>query len=228
MRPSVVVQTYASVRLAGLEEILHAWLLQASEVWVADCSGRFKTALPVTVISTSRDVGNRLRHCVALLTSGDLVIKADDDILPLPGLVAAFESFSAPQACILGLIGRRFHGPAYYGGTEFFASNKVAVLTEVDFAGVVTCAPRRLLPFDLRSCGTPIEDLHWQMGANPEARKFVIPTSAYRNLPDSKSASCLFHKPGAREERETYYRAMFAQNYDGRPWAERHPGKEKP
>jgi len=210
---SVVIVCYR--RLAGLEGILAAWLKQTPDIWLADCTGgRFKTKLPIKHIIFNPDPGNRARHALALLTQGRLVIKADDDVLPGPGLIQDFlKAYNFGGPAIYGLIGRRFLGPKYYGQTQFFKSATVEELTEVDFCGVVTMSPRDFLAFDLNNCSTAIEDLYWQMWAFPTAKKFVIPTKHYSNLAEANDKGCLFHDLKAREIRESFYREHFLNNY---------------
>jgi len=213
---SVVVVCYR--RVNSLDGILGAWLKQSPDVWLADCSGgKFKTQLPIKHVAFKRDPGNRARHAIALLTEGDLVIKADDDVMPEPGLIMDFLSaYREAGEGIYGLIGRRFVGPKYYGGTIFLGASKIGKLAEVDFAGVTTMAPRSLLPFDLIGCDTAIEDLFWQMKEYPEAKKYVIATRNYSNIPSSNDDECLFHDPQARAKREAFYQLYFIKNYEGR------------
>jgi len=213
MRMSVVVVTYR--RLESLPVILGAWLRETPDVWLADCSGQFKTALPIVQATFNRDPGSRSRHALAMMTEGDYVVKADDDFLPLPGFLADWRAAykAVGENAILGVIGRRFNGPTYYGQTEFFRSSLVKEPTWVDFAGVCTISPRWFLAFDLSGCESPIEDLFWQMKAFPKARKFVFPTGNYKNLPSAKERECLFHDPKAREIREAFYRRYYELNY---------------
>jgi len=210
---SVVVVTYR--RLKNLERILKAWLEQANEVFLADCSGgKFKTALPITHIQISPDIGNKARHATALLTNGDYVIKADDDLLPKPGLVRDFlDNWYWQNGGILGLIGRKFSGESYYKNTQFFKASEVKEMTEVDFVGVCTFTSRDNLAFDLRGCDNPIEDLFWQMKAFPYIRKWVIPTKNYENLPECNDKDCLFHNLKAKKIREAFYNKYYLRNY---------------
>ena len=80
---SVVIVSYR--RVDTLESVLQAWLNQVDEVFLCDCSGKFETNLPITHIKFHPDPGNKVMHAMALLTQGDFVILADDDILPKVG-----------------------------------------------------------------------------------------------------------------------------------------------
>lgn len=215
---SVVVSTYR--RVLTLERILRAWLEMTDDVWLADCSlGAFSTSLPIHHVRFSRDEGNRTRHAVATLTRGDFVIKADDDVVPKLGLIDDFTRYADARK-ILGLIGRRFHGATYYHDTEFFRANKITSPVRVDFVGVVSFVPRQYLAFDLRGCGTPIEDLFAQVEKTFDAEKWVIPTDKFENFKDDEI--CLFHNASARVTREKYYSRLFAERFRGQdPWMQR-------
>lgn len=212
MNISAVVVTYR--RLAQMDQVLRAWLAVTPDVWLADCSGRFTTTLPVTLVTFKPDIGNRTRHALATMTEGDFVIKADDDVVPKPGLADDFlrnyEKIGGDG--ILGLIGRQFRGPVYYGQTRFFRASRLLEPLRVDFVGGCTFSPRKYLAFDLAGCLSPIEDLFWQMKAFPKAGKWVIPSLNYQNLPEPKTLG-LCHDPKARLIREAFYNEYYMKFY---------------
>ena len=134
---SAVVVTYR--RTKNIEMILGAWLHETKDVWLCDCTeGGFQTKLPVNIIRATPDPGNRIRHAVALLTKGDLVIKADDDIVPLPGLAADFiRNYEQFGEAIYGIHGRTFKGERYYLDTRLCGGKNVG---QTD-AGKIDSAP---------------------------------------------------------------------------------------
>jgi glycosyltransferase involved in cell wall biosynthesis len=207
---SVVISTYR--RLKNLPAILTAWLMQTNDVWLADSSGKFETSLAIRHVRFSPDPGNIARHALALLTEGDYVIKADDDVFPKPGLVEAFLNYSNLDG-ILGLMGRTFHGPLYYGNTKVIRAREISKPAKVDMVGIVTFSPRKYLAFDLRGCLTSVEDLYWHMKIYPHIKKYAIPTKAYEQLPESNDARCLFKSTTARREREAFYQKYYRMNY---------------
>jgi len=214
MRTSVIVVSFR--RLARLRRILEAWQNETHDVWLCDCSESGIQDVPdgVRVVRFRPDPGNRVRHAVALLTSGDLVIKADDDVMPRPGLVADFEAAEAmTRPAILGIHGRTFHGPDYYRDTRIVSAQTVQEPTRVDFVGVMTAAPRPFLAMDLAGCETPIEDLYWQMEKYPGVRKFVIPTNKFQTLQESRDAGRLCASSEARAVRKRYYAIQWVRNY---------------
>lgn len=216
MTTSVVVVAYR--RLANLERILAAWLDQCPDVWLCDCSpAGFTTGLPIRTIRAIPDPGNRIRHAVATLTDGDFVIKADDDLVPLPGLIDQFHrAYDQHGDAIYGIHGRVFLGPSYYRTTRMFGPGNSTHITPVDFVGVITGTVRKYLPMDLRGCGSEIEDLFWQMACFPNAPKYVIPTKAVHHLPESFDAGRLCANRAARVIRESFYKRYWTANYAGR------------
>ncbi len=214
MKVSVVVVTYR--RLERIAEILAAWQRESPDVWLCDCSRRgVRNAPPgVHIARFWPDPGNKVRHAAALLTDGDLVIKADDDIIPRPGLVADFiKAHEKVGPAILSIHGRTFHGRDYYRDTKLYGAKGQAAPLKVDFVGVITCAPRALLPMDLRGCATEIEDLFWQMEKYPQAAKYVIPTDKFMNLPESRDAHRLCAPGPARSVRRAYYERWYLRNH---------------
>jgi hypothetical protein len=226
MKVSVVVVTYR--RLERLDKILKAWLKETPDTWLCDCSKEgFKTELPINIIRAIPDPGNKIRHAVALLTGGDIVIKADDDIIPHEGLANDFQNYMEQIGpAILSVHGRTFHGEKYYSNTKMYGSKgirnddyekNVIEPIPVDFVGVITCAPRELLPMDLIGCENEIEDLFWQMEKYPNAKKYVIPTDKYMNLPESKDKGRLCApNTESRIIRQAHYQEWYKRNYENR------------
>lgn len=209
---SVVVCTYR--RLANIERILQAWLQQTPDVWLADSSGKFQTKLPINHVRFSPDPGNKTWHAVALLTDGDFVIKACDDVLPQAGLIQDLtDGWQTVGGGMVGIYGRKLNGPSYYKNTESVSANKIFSPQQVGFIGNSTLTPREYLAFDLKGCLSPLEDIFWHMKAFPGVPKWIIPTKKYTNLPESHDKNCLFFNKGARDIREKFYREYYLKNY---------------
>ena len=214
MNASVVLVTYR--RLGSLEAIIKAWLSETPDVWLCDCSPNGIKPSGINYVRFSPDPGNRVRHAISLLTQGDLVVKADDDVIPKPGLMADFERNMAELGpAILGIHGRIFHGPSYYHNTKHFGAKTIQKPLRVHFVGVVTCSPRLYLPMDLRRCATEVEDLYWQMACYPKAKKYVIKTDKFANLSESKDAGRLCANGQARKIRESFYRKYYQEHFSG-------------
>lgn len=217
MTLSAVVVTYR--RLEHLGEILEAWLRITPDVWLCDCSpAGYKTDLPVKIIQARPDPGNKIRHAVATLTDGDLVFKADDDLVPHPGLEQDFlRAYEQEGDGIYGIHGRQFLGPRYYGQTRMWGTGNTRTLTRVDFVGVLTMTPRNYLAMDLRGCASEVEDLYWQMARYPQVPKWVVPTIHVRRLPESFDKARLCGDPHGRRIRQRFYETWWAKNYRRQP-----------
>jgi hypothetical protein len=151
------------------------------------------------------------------MTQGDICIKADDDIMPLPGLADDFIKWHDKLGpCISGIYGRTFQGPEYYGNTTQISGHKQKEPVAVDFLGIITCSVRAFLPMDLRKCGTDIEDLYWHNYQFPHVAKYVIPTDKYdNNLPESRDAGRLCADKEGRAVRRAFYTKCYNTNYRG-------------
>ena len=209
---SVVVVSYR--RKTNLERILRGWLGQTPDVWLCDCGVNLKTKLPIKIVKFDPDPGNKARHAVSLLTNGDFVIKADDDLLPKSGLIEDFlHSHKLRPGGIFGIHGRTFRNKKYYGGTSGREGRGARKLIRVDFVGVCTFTSRDNLPFDLKGCESPFEDLFWQMKVFPSVKKWVIPTKNYEKLPESSDKKSLCCDPQTRKIREAFYKKYYLRNY---------------
>lgn len=210
MNVSVVV--VCNRRLTTLYGILGEWQKYSSDVWLADCSGlEFSPPPGVHWVRFKPDPGNRTRHAIALLTTGDMVIKADDDFVPGPFLVGDLWKGSdfGRKECFVGIMGRRFEGPKYYGNTISARANKIAAPEQVDFVGICTMSPRSVLAFDLRGCSSSIEELFQQCGAFPTVPKYAVPSLSYSHIPGADRPGCLCKDEKAQKEREAYYSTIW-------------------
>jgi len=213
MKISVVVVTYR--RLDRLGEILQAWLNETPDVWLCDCSKEgFKTDLPIKIVRAWPDPGNKIRHAVATLTEGDYVIKADDDLKPLPGLVADFKEWVRllPDS-VIGIYGRNFNGPDYYRDTVQVGGKHITGAVQVDFLGLITCSPRQYLGMDLQGCDSSIEDLYWLNWYNAKVKKWVFQTNKFEQFPSSRDPERLCANKAARAIRRAFYKQCYERFY---------------
>ncbi len=216
MNVSVVVVTYR--RLESLDLVLASWLRETPDVWLCDCSREgFKTSLPVKIVRAVPDPGNMIRHAVATMTTGDLVIKADDDILAKPGIVNDFiRHYQKFGDCIMGMHGRIFKGREYYKDTALFGAARIQTPMRVDFLGIITCTSRKFLAMDLKGCESAIEDIFWQNHCYPDAPKYLIPTTNFERLPCATDVGRLEKDEKARLLRRAFYTKCYEQFYQKR------------
>ena len=188
---SVIITTYSADRRETISRVVAAWLAQpVAQVWLIDGSGGLARGHIACAATDDRfeywplwrDHGTQTDYALALLTDGDYVILADDDFLPLNGITDDLMA-GLHNADIVGVIGRAFHGPDYRRDTTFYAARDVTEPVMVDFCGVCLMAGREWFGFDTRGMHRNCDDLWFQMRARPEARKYVVPTRNYENLP---------------------------------------------
>lgn len=216
MTTSVIITTYR--RFDDLDRVILAWLGEpVVEVWLIDGSGKFKSNVSderFLLFSMPKDLGTKMDYAVGLLTAGDLIILADDDVLPKPGLVEDLhKGMKDAEADIVGIHGRTFLGPDYRKDTNCIIADQITMPARVAFCGVVLMLSRELLGFDLRGMQTPWDDLWLCMKAWPNKIKYVVPTKNWRNLPVAYDASSLFHDKDMREIRDRFYTEWYNRNY---------------
>lgn len=222
---SVLITTYHPGREPSIYGVVRAWLQQpVSQVWLLDGGGHVRAPELHKVAQNDdrflywkmpMDFKTRTDYGVALLTDGDLIWCADDDLVPEAGFVQTFGHFMAaqPGPCFAGVIGRVFEHSEYRACT-FYSSDKVTEPKAVGFAGVCNVAPRCLYGFDTRGMQRNQDDLWHQIKCFPGTPKYVVPTKAYKNLPCSDNHTAMFKGDSAlRKSREDFYRRLWeAQN----------------
>lgn len=211
---SVILTTY--IRYDGLDSIIKAWLRQPiDQLWVLDGGGTFNTDIKddrMAVFNMPKDLGNGMDYAFGLLTSGDMIILADDDVIVRDSFTSDLFMCQAMQGGIVGIIGRKFHGPEYYRDTEFFKSCHINNPVKVGFVGVVIMTPREYLGFDIRGLSRNCDDLWWQMKMRPDLDKWVAPTKAYADTLHSVDSTSLSSNLSLRKERADFYREHYLNN----------------
>jgi len=214
---SVIITTYHPGRRGVLDEIARAWLEQpVDQVWVLNSGAQWLPPPPVggdvrfQIFNLPLDLGNGADYCFALMTSGDYVILADDDMVPLDGFVGRFLEHS-DKADILGVMGRIFRGPKYRRDTFPVRGDSVGDShVAVDFVGVCTFCRREHFGFDVRGLFPVLrncDDLWWQMKKMPGLSKAVIPLAGlYRDLKEvCKGPTSMFKNIDLRQSRQDFY-----------------------
>ena len=231
MNPIVHIVCHTDERAKTMPDVIKAWLdnYEGIRVVVSNCSPTNITQIVDWVswvpdretlsrlqcCSFYPDPGNRIRHAVALAYPGSPVIQADDDVMPLPGFTEELLKWHKQYPDdFVGVIGRTFKGPEYYGNTTFYAGKKIKEPVRTGFIGVVYVTGRDLLPFDCSHIENPYNDLCWQMEFYPSIPKWVVPVTKFANLKSAKNG--LFHDPEARVKRSEFYKKYYLKNYKPR------------
>lgn len=197
-------------RFEKLEEIIQAWLDQedVDELILLDNSGTFKTRLPITVISSSENLGPQGKYPLAMLCKNERVVFADDDIMPLPGFVVDLLDVWKEDR-IVSALGRVFDGENYYmpeGSTGYWGSD-IDKPQKVDWVGggfAMThqqwcCVPVRKCPH------MTIDDMWWQHYLPDLISLWVAPTKNYKMLEEGFDDEALHTHPEIKHYREKYY-----------------------
>ena len=212
---SVLITTYC--RYKTLDRVILGWLAQsADQIWVIDGGGSFKTQYKdprLLVFNMPCDLGTKMDYAFALLTEGDLICLADDDVLIKPDFLNALYNTWKLKGGIVGILGRTFHGPVYWGDTTFYRASLLKVPQRVDFCGVVYFASRELFGFDVRGLPRNCDDLWWEMKIHSKVPKHVAATAKYENLPCAKDGTAMYKTPSLRKQREDFYREYYLKNY---------------
>jgi hypothetical protein len=225
---SVIITTHES-RYQSARELIDPWLLQPiDELILIDGTGKFpsnwispkaKLDPRFNVIRVFKDFGTKTDYAIALLTIGDMICLADDDVLALPGFTEdLFKGYQQARLrmrsrCVVGIIGRTFHGTPYWGNTKFYRSSKVTQITRTGFVGCVYFTEREEFGFDVRGCPRNCDDLWWQMKVRHATPKFVVPTTRYKNLPSASEDSAMYKSPALKKQREKFYKEYYDAIY---------------
>ena len=218
---SVVVTTYR--RFDTLEEILYGWCAQSKDVILANGGEHFKTDLPIRQVVFSPDQGNKIRFIAGMLSAGERVIFADDDIIPEYGLLRDLESGIDTGLDFAGIFGRQFNNPEYIKCSPF-RSDKISDMTFIqmtDFVGVVfICDKWRILEFDpMKIPHRSLDDLYFQCKTHEGAIKGVVRTKLYKDLSYPQSddlSSC--RDPEAQRIRWKFYKDKIYNVSGGKKW----------
>ena len=204
---SVLVTTYHPKRRRDAAGICAMWSKEPVEqVWLLDGSGQSLPVAPIGFMHWKMpvDFGTRTDYGVALLAEGDLIICADDDLMPKPGFVQDLvDGMDALDAGFVGVIGRIFNDPEY-SKTTYYAASKIEKPQRVDFCGICYMAKREYFGFDTRGMPRNCDDL-WHARQYPDVPKYVIPTQKYENLKTHNDGTAMFKMPELKAQRQEYY-----------------------
>lgn len=219
---STIITTYPA-RYAAAEQALEGWVEQpVDQIWILDGGGAFRPKNQellkdhrVAIFRMPYDLGPKMDMAMALLTEGDMIFLADDDLEPLAGLTEEmYRGWLSVGGGIAGLIGRTFEGPEYKGGTTFYAARDIDKPIRVGFAGVAFLTTRDVFGFDVRNLPRNADDIWMQMKALPDLPKWVIPTKAYANHKAASDGSAMYRNPELKAQRANFYREQYLEKYE--------------
>jgi hypothetical protein len=190
-------------------EIVEAWRCEVEEVIVWN-NGPYpepRHQPGVLVVECSENIGAKAKLFAAGLAANDVVILADDDMLPRSGIVGDLWRFHGPDRMV-GVFGRKFRND--YRHARRYWGKEIAEPMQVDCLGTGLCMleKRWLLGPDFRTYPDYI-DLYFEYDhAIPAGLKelVVVPTRAYEHLPCSRDEHALYRRPGAWDAKDELYR----------------------
>ena len=216
---TIIITTYR--RKSHIRQIANSWLLQCPNVIIANGGDPIEHLQPeIHQHLYNPDPGNKIRFSSALLSDTPYILMADDDVMPLPGLlddfISHYKAFINRTDLmfypILGIIGRQMTNPVYWKW-GFVKASKLIKPVETDFVGVLYFTHRENIIMDLSNfTHRAIDDLNWQLVEMPNVPKYVISTKNYQNIlelcNDSKS---IFKTPESREVREAFWKKHYKE-----------------
>lgn len=202
-------------RFENFEMVIQSWLNQpeVDQMIIWDNSGRFRTELPVLVISSNQNLGPYAKFNLARLAKNDLILYVDDDLIAKPGFVTDLLRYWAENKMV-GIIGRRFTGESYYDSKACHA-RALEDSIRVDYlCGLVMLASRKHSLIDFGECPDApedgLEDIWWQQQLE-SVSLWVIPTKNYEHLPESWDENALHKRTSVQRSREEFYK-KWAEN----------------
>jgi len=216
---SVLITTYHEKRWDNALKVVSAWLKQpVDEVWLIDGAARGLTSIKdrrFLYWPLPRDFGPQSDYGVALLTKGDLIICADDDIAPLPGFTQDLvDGMEQSGAGFVGIVGRRWTDPSYHRN-KLFKADLISKPEPVGCPGCIYMAHRMYFGFDCRDMPSRNVDDYWHCLAYKEVLKCVVPTKNYEHLPTSHDDTAMCKSRKLMNERYRFFANMYIKHYKG-------------
>lgn len=212
MKLGCIVSTYHDKRRRDLDAIAEAWSRQVGEVWIANANPRpwAPKSAPVRAINFGFDPGTAADYALATLMDADVIFFADDDVIPEPGFVDEWAHWLPAVAAgeaIIGVQGRILHGPDYATQTVYCRADTVKTPTRVGIAGVLTATGRAGIGFDCRNVARNTDDLYWAFVGRPEIPRWIVPNTAYRDLPTGGDGTAMYRDPALKQQRQAFFAA---------------------
>lgn len=205
-----VLITSHKARFNTLNRVIGSWLTQpVDEIWVIDDGNNFKTEIKdprLLIFNMPKDFETKSDYALALLTEGDIIILADDDIVVRDTFTNSFyNSLKKTNNSIVGLAGKKCFGPRYNKDTQIYKSNMISQPIEVEYVGIVIMASRDRFGFDLKGMNKNCDDFWFCMKIHPNINKYIVPTIDYTDLPCSENKTAMHKSAILRKPRYDFY-----------------------
>jgi len=234
---SLLIPVYK--RFNSLPAIIDAWLPQVNELLVWDNSiGEWDPDLSlfandkITIVAGNKNYGGQIKFMAPILLKNELVLIADDDIVPEEGFVdeLLFYWNSIPHPVnekIISIFGKDYQirqnketemqelDQTFYTARKKFKngpSTKVTHIGQVDFVGRLYFGVRRNFVTDMSGCDRLLDDLWWirQLSRfNTDCKMYVVPATKWHNSDEEGDPYALHNQKGFNQIRNQFVRDNF-------------------
>jgi len=209
MKVSVAICVWK--RFTNFDRILKAWLdeKEVDEVVIWDNSGSYKTDLPgVIVVSASTNTNSKCRFLAAQLCKNDLIVIADDDFTPHPGITKDLLKHYQEER-IVGIMGKQYTGETYYESTVVMSCD-IQEITRVNYlcSNLLLTHRKHCIGLDIQKIPSSIiDDMWWEHELEVDGVTcWVIPTNKWTMNQDGKYEFAHHLHPAMKILREYYFR----------------------
>lgn len=190
-------------RFERIYEIIRAWEEQVDNIIVLDNSGSF-VCDDVLVLSSNKNLGPQGKYPLSFL-GDEIIIYADDDILPKPGLVEDMKKVWNEKR-IVSILGKQFTGTSYYTSSCFYGHELKEPLRVDWVGGGCTMVHRRYGAVAVKECPSmTLDDIWWENQTDCEY--WIAPTNKYEFLSVGFGEDALHKSAEIKIKREEYYKA---------------------
>lgn len=188
-------------RFKNLDRIIETWLKEPeiTEVILWDNSGKYQTTRDITVINSQVNYNLSIRYAIAAMAKNDIVLNADDDILPGKGLPAKFLAHFAEDR-MLGISGIQWGGS--WGESTMLQGNKFARAKRIDYIGgpITMIHKKHLLGHDYSKFSKYQAEINLQAFLPRSlVERWVVPIDYYY-LPEALDENALGLQPETASE----------------------------
>lgn len=198
---STIITSHKS-RFNTLDSVINSWLTQPiEELWVIDDGNKFQTNIKdqrLLIFNMPKDFETKSDYSLATLTSGDVIILADDDIVVKKNFVLdLYRGLKQTNNSIVGVIG--------YNGKRLQRAWRLKVPAKVFWVGMIIMSLRENFGFDTKGMHKNCDDLWFSMKIHSDINKYVIPTTNYTNLSCCRGETALSSKKNLKRIRQSFF-----------------------
>lgn len=204
-------------RLTHLPMLIRLWSEQVSEIIIWDDSASLDPASvdPARVIHGCSVFGSSVKFRAANICSNELIMVADDDVIPKPGLVLDLLSHrmsliksGQPNNTVVSIYGRRVAKQTGYKANRRITSKTIDTAAQVSWCGRLSLSPIETYLVPMQGCSDMrLDDLYWSWQlAQRGVPIWVIPTDRWENASHATDEYSLSKSDGFFKLRDDFVR----------------------